>query len=248
MHYSKTLAVVLSALAMAACGGGSGGDDSGNGGDGGNGGGGGGITALHGYYTLDYAPSGDYRSVHRAEIPHDVDSGEVKLGESTIKFTGANDTLVVEGYDHLIVGEEFSAESGGLMLCKEDEDGDPISWHAILPGHTTDYSGSPEVLLDMLKNTEFQAYADCETHADQTIKFDADGNLVSFNGAGEDAENVAAMLSEEGFVQEEDGYTQTTWMRLHESEGRLISVIFDYDDEFDDVELVVMVQQVGDEE
>ena len=235
MHYSKTLLVALSTLALAACGG-SDGDSSDKDG--------GGQVVAHGYYTLDYAPVGDYYSLHTTQVPHGVDSGEVKLGNHTVKFSGANDTLAVDGYRHIIIGDEFSAQEGGLLLCK-DEDSDEINtnWHAILPANAQALEGD----VSLLKGQSFQVYVDCETSDDVRVVFDEDGNITDEDGDVTTAEEVAAMLSEDGLVRDEDGYTVTTRMRLYQSGDRLFIIGLGHDEEDGETELLVLEQLSSEE-
>ncbi|MCK9507083.1 MAG: hypothetical protein M0Q54_01470 [Pigmentiphaga sp.] len=235
MNYSKWLLVTLSALAVAACGG-----DGDNNGGGGNGGGNGGgeqvVDTNHAYYTLDYV-GGDWLSAHTTVIPHFAESGVITLGNSSVEFDDDdNGGLVLKdersGYRYLFIGDDFTPDEGGLVLCRDNEVDGSI-YHAILPADSTAVGGTDDDKLNKLKGKKFQLFASCEL-TDEIFAFNAEGNVqVEVNGSpvpGETATaaDVKSMLSTNGWNQVDDGDEGTTWMRVYEDgDGRVFMIMLD---------------------
>lgn len=96
------------------------GGDTGSGNDGGNGNDGEPIQHVnHNYYSLDFAPSGDFRSTHVVSVPHNSTEGEIKVGNSTVSYR--YDAVVgnpeFTGYNHLFL--DWLCVHGGRPFLKQ---------------------------------------------------------------------------------------------------------------------------------
>lgn len=251
MKVSNLFGATLLALTLAACGGGGGDDDAAAGSGSSQGGGnssggesggngntdnGGGIRYVdHAYFTLDYAPGGDFLSTYTVKFPYDASTeGEFKLGNSTVEYTDA-DPVSFKGYRNLFIGSA-SDDVGALLLCKE---GNPEStvWHAVLPAKAVALSGAAdEKLARLIAGKRFKFYEECGgtnevfvVAADGSLSLEKGGVPVTADDEGATAAEVKDFLSANGFARHEaqDAETITTWMRLFDVQGKVHAVIVD---------------------
>ncbi|MCB5362231.1 hypothetical protein H0484_00440 [Pusillimonas sp. CC-YST705] len=264
MKFSKILMALMAALALAACGGGGGGSDSSNsGGGGGSGGGGndgGGGEAVqptsHLYHTLDFTAAGNFLQARTTQVPHYAESGVIRLGNADVKFHDVNDELVIEGYRFLQIEDTFTPDEGAMVLCKDNAP-DSTIWHALLPAKAQEVQGSVDAkLAKLIAAQRLDFFEECNT-TEEVFVVAADGSFSMEIGGepatGEDDSatpaHVRAMLSDQGgvSVDEDDGETLTTWLRLYESEGRLYVVIIDRTQAADgsapEYEIMMLIQQ-----
>ena len=250
-RFSKLFLVTLSALAMSACGGG--GNDNDN-------------PApdkqepseivqptTHSYYTLDYAPGGDYLSAHTTTVPHFEAEGELKLGNSTLSFKDVDGELVVDGYRYLMVGEDFTPDEGGMVFCKDDTE-ESVIWHAVLPAKATAVTGSVgEKVAKLVTGNRYTFFGECKgtnevfiVHADGSMSIEVGG--VPAEGGATPAQ-VKEMLADAGWNRHdaEDKATITSWLKVYEEQGRVFVVIIDQfaPDSGDPTrfEIMIMVQE-----
>ena len=235
MNYSKWLLVTLSALAVAACGG--------DGDDNGSGGGGQVQNTQHQYHTLAYA-STDLTSARTTTVPHFADSGQISLGGTNVAFSHVNDDLVINGYRYMVMGDDFTPDEGGMVLC-QDNAPDSSIWHAILPAKATAVSGAHEQLAKLIEGQFFNYFEECNSTS-EVFEFDENGVKVEGSTQPDDgasAEQLLAMLTTEGLTVAEDGGEGTTWLRVYENEGKVFAVIIEQwrDDGATEVEYDIMI-------